>query len=625
MKILIELIILLPLAGAVANLLAGRQLPRRWSETMACAAVWGSCAATIAAAAAYSSPLTVNVATWLMDFDLVAPMTLRLDPLSLSLVLMVTFVCGLIHLYSVPYMAREPGHVRYFALLNLFVAAMLLLLLAENLPLLYMGWEGVGFCSYGLIGYWYRDERNATAARKAFIVTRIGDVGLGVAIIWLYELFSTTSITVINDSAFLMPLMVITPIGLLLLVGAMGKSAQLPLMVWLPDAMAGPTPVSAMIHAATMVTAGVYLLMRLFPLVSLSPQVMGAIAVTGALSAFYGASCAVAQRDLKRVLAYSTISQIGFMMLGVGAGAVVAATFHLIVHAFFKALLFLAAGCVITAMHHEQDIYRMGGLSRSLPSVHRLFLAGGLCLAGFPLSGGFFSKDAILGAVWERGGWLYPCLYLLGLATAFLTAYYTFRMIFLVFGGHGPVPHPLHRLMIIPLVPLALLGLAGGLLNLPHYLGEGLIGGFLASGGVRVEHASASTELLLQGVAAVTAIAGILLAWRRYSGENRTVRIAEAEQPAMGLSAFLLGGWYVDRLYAFLFVRPFVRLSTFLWQRVDAGMIDDSLDRMAEWLGRGGVQLGRWSSGRVSLYLIFLAMAAAILMGWLAMAGAGGG
>ncbi len=250
---------------------------------------------------------------------------------------------------------------------------MLVLVLAENMVLLYLGWEGVGFCSYALIGFWFKDEKNATAGRKAFIVTRIGDVGLGIAIVWMFKLFATLSITQLNLSGHLITLGTITGLGLLLLIGAMGKSAQAPLMVWLPDAMAGPTPVSAQIHAATMVTAGVYLLMRMFPLIGASAVVCGAIAAAGAFTAFYGASCATAERDIKRILAYSTISQIGYMMLAVGSGAITAATFHLLMHAFFKALLFLGAGCIITAMHHEQDIFRMGGLKEPLPIVFWTF------------------------------------------------------------------------------------------------------------------------------------------------------------------------------------------------------------------------------------------------------------
>ena len=396
MKTALILILLLPLLGAVCNILAGRLLSRRAVEITACGVIWGSFAAALFAAIAYTGPAVVEIGAWLTLFDLKAPITLFLDPLSLSLTLMITFVCGLIHLYSIGYMTDDPGYVRYFALLNLFVWAMLLLVLAENLPLLYLGWEGVGFCSYALIGFWYKEEKNATAGRKAFIVTRIGDIGLGIAIVWMFQLFDTVSITELNRMGQLVPLQTITALGLLMLLGAMGKSAQAPLMVWLPDAMAGPTPVSAQIHAATMVTAGVYLLMRMFPLIGASAAVCEAIAATGVFTAFYGASCAIVERDLKRILAYSTISQIGYMMLAVGCGAISAATFHLLIHAFFKALLFLAAGCVITAMHHEQDILRMGGLYRLLPGTFWPFLAGALCLAGVPPTGGFFSKDSIL-------------------------------------------------------------------------------------------------------------------------------------------------------------------------------------------------------------------------------------
>ncbi len=284
MKTALAFIVLLPLLGAITNILLGRLLPRRAVESLACAVIWGSFFATLAALASYSTPAVVELGSWLSAFDLKAPITFYLDPLSLALCLMITFVCGLIHLYSVGYMVGDPGYVRYFALLNLFVGAMLVLVLAENLPLLYLGWEGVGFCSYALIGFWYKEAKNATAGRKAFIVTRIGDIGFAIAIVWMFKLFDTLSITEINQMGQQVSLGVITAIGLLLLVGAMGKSAQAPLMVWLPDAMAGPTPVSAQIHAATMVTAGVYLLMRLFPLIGLSTAVVAAIAVTGAVN-----------------------------------------------------------------------------------------------------------------------------------------------------------------------------------------------------------------------------------------------------------------------------------------------------------------------------------------------------
>jgi len=625
MNILLELIILLPLCGSLLLALLGGMLPRRACEAIACGVIWGSFAATLGVAANYSTPITVEVVSWLAIFDLLAPVSLYLDSLSLIIILMVSFVCGLIHLYAVDYMAQDPGYVRFFALLNLFVASMLLLLLAENLPLLYMGWEGVGFCSYGLIGFWHREEKNATAARKAFIVTRIGDIALGVAIVWLFQLTATLSIPLLDKLPNQLAPATLTAIGLLLLAGAMGKSAQLPLSVWLPDAMAGPTPVSALIHAATMVTAGVYLLMRFFPLIGQSATVLASIAVTGSLSAFYGASCAMVQRDLKRVLAYSTISQIGFMMLGVGAGAVSAATFHLLVHAFFKALLFLGAGCVITVMHHEQDIFRMGGLRRSQPVLFRLFLAGALCLAGFPFTGGFFSKDGILAAVWGVGGSLYGGLLILALLTAFMTAYYTFRMVWLVFGGEqqtsalpkSQTSKASPRFMELTLFPLAILGICAGVFNLPAWLGRGLLSRFLAPVSAATPHLAIGSEIALQVIAGLTAIGGILLAGYRYGNTRRAAVLAEAEQPAGVVTDFLLHGWYLDRIYDLLLVRPFCRISAGLWKKVDEGLIDSSIDRFAALFPLGGALLGRWTTGRVSHYLLSFAVGAAVLVAWL--------
>jgi NADH-quinone oxidoreductase subunit L len=621
----LTLMLLFPLLGGVINALLGRIVPRRVVEGLACAAVWGSFACAALAALAYRAPEKVVLARWLNAFDLAIPISLYIDPLSLSLAVMIGFVCGLIHIYSVFYMAEEAGYARFFALLNLFVFAMLTLVLAENLVLLYLGWEGVGFCSYLLIGFWYTDKANADAGRKAFITTRIGDTALVIAIAWLFQLFGTLSISQLNGMAFLIPGSVVTAIGILFLIGAMGKSAQVPLMVWLPDAMAGPTPVSAMIHAATMVTAGVYLLARMFPLVGGSATVTAAIALTGGITAFYGASCALAQRDLKRVLAFSTISQIGYMMLGVGAGAITAATFHLLVHAFFKALLFLGAGCVITAMHHEQDIFKMGGLRRTLPLTFWPFLAGAACLAGLPLTGGFFSKDSILAALWLKGGALNVSLYLLGLVTALMTAFYSFRMVYLVFFGPNGDSRVIHgggalRVMQIVLIPLAFLGLFGGVLNLPAYLGGGFLDSFFASltGGVAAE-GSHLEEIALQGVAGALALAGLLGAHLRYSGKAREARMKTAALPMTApLTAFLLNGWYFDRLYHACLIRPYQALARVLWQSVDEGVIDDTLDKVAAGLGASGSWLGRWSTGRVSLYLFSFAAGGALILGYLA-------
>ncbi len=617
MKLSLALILLLPFFGGAVNALLGRRLPRRVVELLACGVIGGSFLCALSLLVSYRTPVKVEFASWLAAFDFHAPVTLYLDSLSLTLSLMITFVCGLIHLYSVGYMKDDPGYGRYFALLNLFVFAMLTLILAENLPLLYLGWEGVGFCSYALIGFWHREEKNADAGRKAFIVTRIGDTFLGIAMVWIFQLFGTVSITEVNAMGFLMPVGVLTGIGLLLLAGATGKSAQIPLMTWLPDAMAGPTPVSALIHAATMVTAGVYLMMRMMPLVGASTVVHAATALVGGVTAFYAATCALAQRDLKRLLAYSTMSQVGYMMLATGAGAITAATNHLIVHAFFKALLFLGAGCIISACHHEQDLFKLGGVRKSNPLLFACFLAGAACLAGLPLTGGFFSKDAILMEVFQKGGALAWPLYGLGLVTAFLTSLYTFRMVYLLFGGGARQTKELPRVMLFTLVPLAFMALFGELLNLPEFLGHALLADFLSPLSPLPREHSSSPELLLMTVAGVTSLAGLAIAHYRYGGARRAARTAEAEAPSL-LVRFLLNGWYVDELYRLLFVRPYEAIARFLWERVDNGGIDASLDGIGTLAVNSGERLGSWTTGRLSAYLLSFAAGAAVIVGWLA-------
>ena len=630
MKLYLALILLLPLSGGLFNALFGRTLPRRMVETIACGVIWGAFLCGVLAFLQFDAPVKIEYGSWLSAFDFKAPIALYLDQLSLALTLMITFVCGLIHLYSVGYMKGDPSPVRYFALLNIFVFAMLTLILAENLPLLYLGWEGVGFCSYALIGFWYTEEKNATAGRKAFIVTRIGDTAFGIATVWMFQLFGTVSISELNGMGFLMPGGIITALGILLLIGAAGKSAQLPLSVWLPDAMAGPTPVSAQIHAATMVTAGVYLLARMFPLIGSSTTTLAAIAITGGVTAFYAATCACVQRDLKRILAYSTISQIGYMVLGVGAGALTASTFHLLTHAFFKALLFLGAGCVITALHHQQDIFRMGGVKKQLPAVYWPFLAGALCLAGFPGSGGFFSKDAILGAVFERGGPLYGTLFALGLLTALLTAFYTFRMLFVVFhGASTPLGNRdvdgkersvivVEPIMTRPLIPLALIALSGGLFNLPEYLvSHGMLSTFFGAlpGFATSSSTSFTTEVALQITAAIVSLLGLGLAWSRYTGKRRAESLRR-EEAGLPIARFLLNGWYLDHLYRLLFIRPFVYLSRFLWKGIDEAAIDGTLDGMARFTLRlGGLPAG-WSTGRVATSLTALAGGTAVVLGY---------
>jgi NADH-quinone oxidoreductase subunit L len=611
---LLFLIPLLPLFCGVANALFGMRLPRRLAVALA---VGGVAAATLLTLLAW--PLAAGdgtrtaLFTWLASGPLRVDFGILFDRLSAPMTLMVTGVSSLIHLYAAGYMKDEEDYARFFALLNLFVFAMLTIVLADNLLVLFLGWEGVGFCSYALIGYWYRQEKNADAGRKAFLVTRVGDVFFGIALLWLAALFGTLSVSAVNANAHLLGPATVTALTLLLLAGACGKSAQLPLMTWLPDAMAGPTPVSALIHAATMVTAGVYLLCRLFPLVSLSPAGMGAIAAVGALTALYAATCALAQREIKRVLAYSTMSQIGFMFLAVGAGSVSAAMFHLFTHAFFKAALFMGAGCVIHLAGEENDIFRMGGMAKASRPVFWSFFAAALCLAGIPLTGGFFSKDAILLAAFAVGHPLYLMLWGVGILTAFLTALYTFRLLYLVFAGETrghAGHHSLPAAMVWTLFPLAALGLFGGLLNLPAFVGgnEALTHLLEPLAGEKV-HASHALEWGLAAASVLAVLAGWLLARSRY-------RSFPGERPSP-TAEFLLRGWQADRLVERLILAPFLALAHFCWHGTDRTAIDGILDGAGKACMTGGELIRRLTTGRLSTYLGAFAWGLLALLGWM--------
>ncbi|MDH3455050.1 MAG: NADH-quinone oxidoreductase subunit L, partial [Desulfuromonadales bacterium] len=524
-----------------------------------------------------------------------------------------TGVATLIHFYAVGYMHEEDDYARFFSLLNLFVFAMLAIVLADNLLVLFLGWEGVGLCSYGLIGFWYRKLENAKAGTKAFLVTRVGDVFLGIALLWLFALTGTLSISAINAQAASFSPEVVIALSLLLLLGACGKSAQLPLMTWLADAMAGPTPVSALIHAATMVTAGVYLLCRFFPLVSLSAVAMIAITAIGALTALYAASCAMAQREIKRVLAYSTMSQVGYMFMAVGAGTVAGAMFHLLTHAFFKAVLFMAAGCVIHLAGGENDIFKMGGLARRGPvELFWVFLAGAVCLAGLPLTGGFFSKDGILLALYTHPDPAYRMFWLIGVVTALLTAFYTFRLVYLVFSGEyrgTGHPHAVPLLMRWPLWPLALLGLAGGLLNLPVLAGGGEAlhhwYGDLAGRAVTASH---DLEWMLVGLAVMIALVGWFAAHWRYRNYQ-----APRDNRA---SRFLLSGWYADALVDRLFVRPFAAMARFCSSGCDRSLFDGTINGLARLATGWGAALVQLATGRLTTYLSAFAWGFLVLLGW---------
>lgn len=629
MRIYLLLFIFLPFLGAFILAVVGRNLPRRAAETIACASVLGSFLMAILAFFSSGPKIqTMTLFNWITVGDFSAPMSVHFDPLAAIMALMVTFVSSLIHLYSVSFMRKDEDYVRFFCYMNLFVFAMLVVTLADNLLFLYLGWEGVGFCSYALIGFWYADGVKATAGRKAFILTRIGDVAFGIAIALFLFLYNDLSLSSLNSRASSLSPEMATALGFLLLWAAVGKSAQLPLAVWLPDAMAGPTPVSALIHAATLVTAGVYLLMRFFPILALSPEVLLVIALVGAATSLFAACAALAQRDIKRVLAYSTISQVSYMFLGVGAGDVTGSMFHLLSHAFFKALLFLAAGCVIQALHEEHDIFRMGGLRRHLPAVFTLFLAGALSLGAVPPFGGFFSKDHILVATYSHPELTYKFLWGLAEVTGFLTTLYAFRLFFIVFLEKTPGQRdqesreirPLPRFMIWILWPLAILSLVAGALNFPALLsGSEWLAQDLAAvpGSISLLKPTPGIEaniMSLSGLISILALVGSYFLYRPQAGK--------AIFPLRDwLQQLFFSGFYLDRLYDLVLVGPYQTISRFLWEKVDEGVVDTGLEETGKIFPVLSLYSQRWTTGRLSTYLKmlflgFTAILGAIALGW---------
>lgn len=615
MQSTLALIPALPLAGFLVLALGGGRLGRRAVSWVGVGSVGASAAVALAAAIGFlSAPpaggaLTQRLWTWWSVAGLAPGIAFTLDPLAVVFTLVVTVVGFLIHLYSTEYMAGDEGYARFFAWMNLFVGSMLILVLADNLPLLYLGWEGVGLCSYLLIGFWHRDAANARAARKAFLVTRAGDTAMAVGLFLLFTQLGTLHLAeTMNRAASAWPVGsgLATAAALLLLGGAVGKSAQLPLQTWLPDAMAGPTPVSALIHAATMVTAGVYLIARTHVLFALSPVAMTVVAVIGAVTLLLAGCSALVQTDIKRVLAYSTISQIGYMFLALGVGAWSAAIHHFMTHAFFKALLFLGAGAVILALHHEQAIAKMGGLRRSLPAVFWAFLIGGASLAALPLvTSGFYSKDAILWAAWgapHGGRWLWAA----GLIGALLTALYTFRLIFRVFYGEErtPVTHRPTAVIVGPLVVLAALATIGGFVETPPSLGGvTVLSRFLAGTfGTAGAHAAAAgahgTELALQILAAGVALGGVGLAYQLFLRRRDAWARWREARAGVGLRRFWLGGWGFDDLYDRAIVRPFVGTA----RRLRGDVIDAGYTGLAHAVVGLHHALAATQNGRVRWY-----------------------
>jgi len=564
------LIPFVPLLGALLLIVAGRSMSRAtvaWigagSVGLSALFVMGIGVDFLANPGVYE----VSLWRWFAVGGLSPSIELRLDALSLIFIFVITFVGFLIHLYSVEFMREDSGYARFFACLNLFVCSMLLLVLAGNLVLLYLGWEGVGLCSYLLIGFWYEEPKNGFAARKAFIITRVGDTAMLIGLFVLFASFNTLDIDAILSnapSAWEQGSGIATAAALLLLGGAVGKSAQLPLQNWLPDAMAGPTPVSALIHAATMVTAGVYLVARMHVLFELAPIAQTAVGVVGAVTLLMAGFSALTQSDLKRVLAYSTISQIGYMFLALGVGAWSAAIFHFFTHAFFKALLFLGAGVIIEALHHEHNIFRMGGLKNQLPVVFITFLAGAASLAALPLvTSGFYSKDMILWYAWagEKGSGL---LYAAGLLGALVTALYSARLVILTF--FGPAKTAVSKLpgwrMTLPLGVLAILSILTGFLEVPHnFWHSQMISGFLSDvlPASIVRPGSEAYEWAIQLLAAVVTLGGLYLGYLAYLARPALhERVREKVAP---LHQLMVTGWGFDVLYDVLFVRPVTWLA----------------------------------------------------------------
>ena len=604
MKSILFILLLFPLATAFINAVVGRYFSRRMVGLTACVGVLGALAMAVAAIiTAGETTYFLSFFEWIKLDGFSAKMNVYYDPLAAVMALMVTFVSSLIHLYSVSFMRDEEGVRRYFCYLNLFVFSMLTITLADSLVFVFLGWEGVGLCSYALIGFWYSDLAKAKAGVKAFVVTRIGDVGFLVALALIFHVYGYFSISrIISDTSALSPAMAAT-VGFLLLWAAVGKSAQLPLSVWLPDAMAGPSPVSALIHAATMVTAGVYLLMRFFPVLTLSPDVMTAVAVVGGIGTFYAACSALAQRDIKRILAYSTMSQVGYMFLAVGAGDIIGGMFHLLSHAFFKSLLFLSAGCVIQALAEEHNIFRMGNLRKLMPGVYWIFLVGALSLSAFPLVGGYFSKDRILLAAFIHPGAVYMVVWVLASLAAILTPLYTFRLFFTAFHARPDGPQksdilPIPRFMVWTIVPLAILALFDGVLNLPFGPGKDLLAHYLAvvPGSIPSLGTSSALEFEMGLGSGVAVIAMLILAFFLYRRPR--------PEPAMGpFQAFLFNGFYLDRLYHKVFVRPYTRIAWILFYHVDEGGLDTGFVKTGEGFQDLSDVVRFWTNGRISAYL----------------------
>jgi NADH-quinone oxidoreductase subunit L len=633
------IIIALPLLGAAINGLLGKN----FSQTAVNSVAIGSIALAFlsfvevvrefAQLSADQIPWVKTYFTWITAGQFRVDFSLQVDQLTIIMLGVVTFVSLLVHIYSTGYMAHEEGYYRFFSYLNLFVFFMLTLVLAANVVLMFVGWEGVGLCSYLLIGFWFLKQSAIRAGKKAFITTRIGDFGFTIGILLLFWTFNSVDFGTIFKALVsappeaAVPTGILTTICLLLFTGAVGKSAQLPLYVWLPDAMEGPTPVSALIHAATMVTAGVYMIARMNPLFSRAPIAMFVVALIGALTAFYAATIGLVQTDIKKVLAYSTVSQLGYMFLGLGVGAYASGVFHLMTHAFFKGLLFLAAGSVIHAMGGDQEMPHMGGLRHKIPITFWTMFIATFAIAGIPGFAGFFSKDEILDAA-RSGPNANIWLWLLGLIGAGLTAFYMFRLIFLTFFGeprydqHKVHVHESPHSMTVPLIFLAILSTVGGWVAAPHLVGgteyfdkflHPVFATYAPAGAEGTTEAVEAPGIMLlhalTGWPVLIALAGLLLAWWFYIKSPQTPKkLADSLRAPYTL---VLHKYYVDELYNAAIVQPLLWISTnVLWHVMDEGMIDGTVNGVARVARESGSELREIQSGNARSYATWVVIGA---------------
>jgi NADH-quinone oxidoreductase subunit L len=608
-----------PLLGFLVTGVASRYLRQNYSGVVAGTMVLFSFIVTVALyfilRSSGEEAATVTLFNWIAIGDMKIPFSLLIDHLSLTMMLIVTGIGTLIHVYSIGYMAGDERVNSFFAQMNLFIFSMLLLVMGSNYLVLFIGWEGVGFCSYLLIGYWFKNPSYNYAARKAFVMNRIGDLGFILGIILLFFTFKSVSFTEVFSQAgtFQTGTPVITIITLLLLIGAIGKSAQIPLFTWLPDAMAGPTPVSALIHAATMVTAGIYMIARSSILYNLSPATLDIMIIIGITTALLAAVVGLKQNDIKKVLAYSTVSQLGYMFLALGLGAYSAAVFHLTTHAFFKALLFLGAGSIIHALGGEQDIRKMGGLRKKMPLTYMAFLAGTLAISGIPPFSGFFSKDLILINAFEHNA----LLYLFALAGALITCFYMFRLLYLVFFGEqnlaGAYTHISRVSMAIPLIILSILSVIGGFINIPSLFGGNSdFSNFLHSNinpeatqetSIYIEIGIIMTSLILSGSV-------IVLAYRTFV---RRVFVPERDRETPPFLVRLVNNkFYIDEIYSYVFEKPYGFLSDFLFNKVENSILNPVVDSVGTSASRLGDFVRRLQQGNISFYLF--AMVAGILL-----------